>query len=139
MLRLNRLYAETISADFYIKNRFPAYTYDKLLLGLIDSHIYVKDPQALAILEQTTNTALPHLPGHAIEHDHPWRPDKDPNDASWNWDESYTMPENLFLAYKRGAGRRYYDLDLSTSTIKRGSIRSRETRTCSPAGTPTAT
>jgi len=33
VLRLNRLYAQTITADFYIKNRFPAYTYDKLLLG----------------------------------------------------------------------------------------------------------
>ncbi|MGD0894289.1 MAG: beta-L-arabinofuranosidase domain-containing protein [Terracidiphilus sp.] len=112
VLRLNRLYAQTISADFYIKNRFPAYTYDKLLLGLLDSHTYVKDPQALAILEHTTNVALPHLPGHAIEHDHPWRTDKDPNDASWNWDESYTMPENLFIAYQRGAGQRYYDLGL---------------------------
>jgi len=112
VLRLNRLYAETITADFYVKNRFPAYTYDKLLLGLIDSHTLVNDPQALAILEQTTNTALPHLPGHAIEHDHPWRTDKDPSDASWTWDESYTMPENLFLAYKRGAGQRYYDLAL---------------------------
>ena len=112
VLRLNRLYAETISADFYVKNRFPAYTYDKLLLGLIDSHNYVKDPQALAILEHTTDTALPHLPGHAVEHGHPWRTDKDPKDDSWTWDESYTMPENLFLASQRGAGRRYYDLGL---------------------------
>ena len=112
VIRLNRLYAQTISADFYIKNRFPAYTYDKLLLGLIDSHTYVKDPQALAILEQTTNTALPHLPGHAVEHDVAWRTDKDPNDASWKWDESYTISENLFLASQRGAGRRYYDLGL---------------------------
>jgi hypothetical protein len=112
VLRLNRLYAETITADFYQKNRFPAYTYDKLLIGLLDSHTYVKDPQALAILEKTTNTALAHLPGHAVEHDHPWRADKDPSDASWNWDESYTMPENLFLAYQRGAGQRYYDLGM---------------------------
>jgi uncharacterized protein len=112
VIRLNRLYAETITADFYIKNRFPAYTYDKLLLGLIDSHTYVKDPQALAILEQSTNVALPHLPGHAIEHDQPWRTNKDPKDASWTWDESYTMPENLFLAYQRGAGQRYYDIAL---------------------------
>ena len=112
VLRLNRLYAQTITADFYIKNRFPAYTYDKLLLGLIDSHTYVKDPQALAILEQTTNTALPHLPGHAVEHDVRWRMDKPADDASWTWDESYTMPENLFLAYQRGAGQRYYDLGL---------------------------
>ena len=112
VLRLNRLYAQTISADFYVKNRFPAYTYDKLLLGLLDSHTYVKDPRALAILEQTTRTALPHLPGHAIEHDVPWRRDKDPKDLSWTWDESYTMPENLFLAFQRGAGRQYYDLAL---------------------------
>jgi hypothetical protein len=32
------------------------------------------------------------------------------DDISWTWDESYTMPENLFLASQRGAGRRYYDL-----------------------------
>ncbi len=112
VLRLNRLYAETITGEFYEKNRFPAYTYDKLLLGLLDSHTYVKDPQAMAILEQTTNTALPHLPGHAVEHGVRWRMDKDPNDESWTWDESYTNSENLFLAYKRGAGQRYYELGL---------------------------
>lgn len=112
VLRLNRLYAETISADFYIKNRFPAYTYDKLLLGLLDSHTFANDPQAMAILEQTTTTALPHLPGHAVEHDTPWRAEKDPRDLSWTWDESYTMPENLFIAYQRGAGRQYLDLGL---------------------------
>ena len=110
VLRLNRLYAQTITGDFYIKNRFPAYTYDKLLLGLLDSHTLVHDPDALAILEHTTNTALPHLPGHAIEHDHPWRTDQDPDNLEWNWDESYTMPENLFLASARGAGPRYRDL-----------------------------
>jgi hypothetical protein len=38
--------------------------------------------------------------------------DKPADDISWNWDESYTMPENLFLAYQRGAGHRYYDLAL---------------------------
>ncbi len=112
VLRLNRLYAQTITADFYVKNRFPAYTYDKLLLGLLDSHTYVKDPQALAILEQTTNTALPHLPAHAVEHDVAWRTDKDKDDLSWTWDESYTISENLFLASQRGAGQRYYDLGL---------------------------
>ncbi len=112
VLRLNRLYAQTITGEFYVNNRFPAYTYDKVLLGLLDSHTYAKDPQALAILEQTTNTALPHLPGHAVEHGVQWRMDKDKDDLSWTWDESYTMPENLFLAYQRGAGRRYYDLGL---------------------------
>lgn len=112
VIRLNHLYAQTITADFYIKNRFPAYTYDKLVLGLLDSHTYVKDPQAMAILEQTTNTALPHLPGHAVEHNVRWRMDQPVDDESWTWDESYTISENLFLAYQRGAGRRYYDLGL---------------------------
>ena len=112
VLRLNRLYAQTITADFYTKNRFPAYTYDKLVLGLLDSHTYVHDPQAMAILEQTTNTALPHLPEYAVEHNVRWRMDKPADDESWTWDESYTIPENLFLAYQRGAGQRYYDLGL---------------------------
>ena len=110
VLRLNRLYAETISGEFYEKSRFPAYTFDKLTIGLLDSHTLAHDPEALAILERTTNTALPHLPGRAIEHDHRWRMDKDPDDASWTWDESYTLPENMFLASERGGGPRYFDL-----------------------------
>ncbi|MGO8720604.1 MAG: beta-L-arabinofuranosidase domain-containing protein [Acidobacteriaceae bacterium] len=108
VLRLNQLYARTISPDFYIKNRFPSYCYDKLVLGLLDSHTFADDPDALAILQRTTDTALPHLPPHAVDHGVPWRSDRYGN--SWNWDESYTMPENLFIAYRRGAGRRYYDL-----------------------------
>jgi len=107
VLRLNRLYAQTISGDFYDKNRFPTYCYDKLVLGLIDSQRYVGDPDAFAILNRTTDVALPHLPGKAIEHDVVWRPGKD---ESWTWDESYTVSENLFLAYQRGAGDRYKTL-----------------------------
>jgi len=105
--RLNRLYAKTISGDFYEKNRFPAYCYDKLVCGLIDSHQLVHDPEAFSILEQTTNTALPHLPGKAIEHGQRWR--QNPAEG-YTWDESYTISENLFLAYQRGAGDRYRTL-----------------------------
>lgn len=112
VLRLNRLYAQAISGEFYVKSRFPTYTYDKLAIGLLDSHTWAHDPQALAILEQTTDAALPHLPGRAVEHDRRWRMDKAPDDASWTWDEPYTLPENMFLAAKRGAGRRYFDLGL---------------------------
>ncbi len=104
VLRLNRLYAQTIDGQFYENNRFPAYCYDKLVCGLIDSHQFAGDPDAFAILDKTTDTALPHLPKQAIEHGDVWRPGKD---VSWTWDESYTMPENLFLAYQRGAGDRY--------------------------------
>ena len=107
VLRLNRLYAQTISGDYYDKNRFPTYCYDKLVCGLIDSRTYVGDPDAFSILERTTNTALPHFPKHAVEHGKDWRPNKD---QSWTWDESYTISENLFLAYQRGAGERYREL-----------------------------
>jgi DUF1680 family protein len=109
VLRLNRLYAQTISGDFYENNRFPAYCYDKLVLGLIDSHQLVGDPDALAILEQTTDVALAHLPKTAIEHGVSWRPG---TDESYTWDESYTISENLFLAFQRGAGARYKTLGL---------------------------
>jgi DUF1680 family protein len=109
VLRLNRLYAETISGDFYEKNRFPAYCYDKLVMGLIDSHQFVGDPDALAILEHTTDVALQHLPKTAVEHGVIWRPGKD---ESYTWDESYTISENLFLAFQRGAGERYKQLAL---------------------------
>jgi DUF1680 family protein len=104
VLRLNRLYAQTISSDFYVKNRFPAYCYDKLVCALMDSHQYVGDPDAFSILEHTTNTALPHLPGKAIEHGRRWR--ENPGEG-YTWDESYTISENLFIAYQRGAGERY--------------------------------
>ena len=107
VLRLNRLYAKTISGDFYEKNRFPAYCYDKLVCGLIDSHEFAADPEAFSILDRTTDAALPHLPRAAVEHDTVWRPGKD---VSYTWDESYTISENLFLAYQRGAGQRYRSL-----------------------------
>ena len=107
VMRLNRLYAQTISGDYYEKNRFPAYCYDKLVCGLIDSQKYVRDPEAFSILNRTTDTALRHLPAHAVEHGIAWRSNTDP---SWTWDESYTISENLFLAYQRGAGNRYREL-----------------------------
>jgi uncharacterized protein len=107
VLRLNRLYAQTISGDYYDKNRFPTYCYDKIVCGLIDSHRYVGDPDAFSILDRTTNAALPHFPKHAVEHGKDWRPNKD---ETWTWDESYTISENLFLAYQRGAGERYREL-----------------------------
>jgi uncharacterized protein len=104
VLRLNRLYSESISGDYYEKNRFPTYCYDKMVCGLIDSHRYIGDPDAFEILDRTTDAALPHFPPQAVEHDTSWRPNKD---ESWTWDESYTISENLYLAYQLGAGDRY--------------------------------
>lgn len=107
VLRLNRLYGRAISPDFFANHRFPAYCYDKLVMGLLDSHKLVSDNSALALLYETTNAALPHLPKKAIDREVEWRQGKD---QSFRWDESYTCPENLFLAYQRGAGIRYRDL-----------------------------
>jgi len=110
VMRLNRLYAQVIDDSFYgDKNRFPAYCYDKIVCGLIDSQKYVGDPLAWQILGKATDTVLPHLPPKAVEHGTNWRPGKD---ESFNWDESYTMPENLFLAYQRGAGERYRNMGI---------------------------
>jgi len=99
VLRLNRLYAGTISGEFYENNRFPAYCYDKLVCGLMDSHRLARDPDAYRILEHTTDTALPHLPGKAIEHGKVWRLKKD---DTYTQDESYTIPENLFWRISAG-------------------------------------
>jgi hypothetical protein len=109
VLRLNRLYVKTVAPAFYTKNRFPAYCYDKIVCSLIDSHEFAHDPEAFAILDHTTDIAAPNLPGQALDRDiqDKWRPCPNP---SWTWDESYTMPENLFLAYQRGAGKRYHDM-----------------------------
>ncbi len=107
VLRLNQLYAKAISGDYFEKNRFPAYCYDKLVCGLIDSRQFAGDRDAFEILDRTTNVALPNLPATAVEREQSWRAGKD---ISYNWDESYTLPENLFLAYRRGAGERYREL-----------------------------
>ncbi len=107
VLRLNGSLGESISGDYFEKTRFPAYSYDKLVCGLIDSHRFAGDPNAFSILDKVTDVALPHLPDKAIERDVNWRAGKD---FSYGWDESYTLPENLYLAAQRGAGKRYRDL-----------------------------
>ncbi len=107
VLRLNRLLGESISGDYFEKTRFPAYSYDKLVCGLIDAQKFAGDPEAFATLGKVTEIATPHLPGKAIERDTQWRPGKD---YSFGWDESYTLPENLFLAWERGAGDGYREM-----------------------------
>ena len=108
VLRLNRLYAQTISGDYYDKNRFPTYCYDKILCGLIDSHQIRGRSRCLRRSSNERRTRRCRtFPKHAVEHDIAWRPNKD---KTWTWDESYTISENLFLAYQRGAGKRYREL-----------------------------
>lgn len=109
--RLVRAYAATVepSGKLYVENRFPAYLYDKLVCGLIDAKAYVNDPLAADTLLRTTDAALKYLPPKAIpRHETPALHHEDLTEH-W-WDESYTLPENLFLAWQRIGDPRYRQL-----------------------------
>jgi uncharacterized protein len=105
------LYEPAISGRFYKNFRFPAYNYDKLVIGLIDAQYIAGLPQAGRLLALTTDAAEPYLPPHALDRDEPqrkWRASVGDNTTDdYTWDESYTGAENLYLAYQRGAGERY--------------------------------
>jgi DUF1680 family protein len=106
--RLVAGFAPTISKKFYEDYCIPAYTFDKTNCGLIDAHQFAQDPQALAVLHRATDAVLPFLPPKALDRtEMAARPHKN---ISWTWDETYTLPENFYLAYQRGAGARYRQL-----------------------------
>ena len=109
--RLVRGYAQTIdpTGKFYVDYRLPAYTFDKTCCGLIDAHEFAQDPDALKVLWQSTQAVLPYLPERALSRAE--QRARKHKDTSYTWDETYTLPENLFLAYQRGGGdQRYRDL-----------------------------
>ncbi|MGA9672933.1 MAG: beta-L-arabinofuranosidase domain-containing protein [Terracidiphilus sp.] len=106
--RLIRAFAPAITSHFWDDNRFPAYTYDKISIGLLDAHQFAAAPDALKVLDKTLDSVSAHLPPGGISRAEQYaRPHKD---ESFCWDEPYTLPENLFIAYNRGAGERYRDL-----------------------------
>ena len=113
--KLDRLlthYGTAISSRFYANFRFPAYNYDKLVIGLIDAHRFAGMTQAFGLLDRTTDAALPHLPPRALDRGEPqrrWRRSAG-EDTAADYDEPYTLPENLYLASERGAGERYRQL-----------------------------
>src|SRR5215467_2834971 len=99
--RLVKGYADTLDdkAIFLKGYRLPAYTYDKLSCGLIDAHEFARDPLALDVHEKLTHAIIPYLPEKALSRqEQRSRPHKD---TAYTWDETYTLPENLFLAYQR--------------------------------------
>jgi len=106
--RLVSTYAAAVSPNFFKGNRFPAYTYDKISIGLLDAHEFASDPNALNALNATLDAALPSLPPRALSRDEQGALHTD--NPSYGWDEPYTLPENLFLAWKRGAGDRFLPL-----------------------------
>lgn len=106
--RLVAAFAATISPRFYQGYHLPAYTYDKTACGLIDAHQFAHTPRALEVYNAATDAVLPFLPEKALARSEQYaRPHKNEADC---WDETYTLPENFFLAWRRGAGRRAHDL-----------------------------
>jgi uncharacterized protein len=71
---------------------FPAYTYDKHLVGLLDAYRFAGLGSALEVLRRVTRGGLRFLPPRAYD-----RQFEAPKPSPY--DESYTLPENLFYAY----------------------------------------
>lgn len=106
--RLVRGFAPTATKDFYRDYCLPAYTFEKTLGGLNDAHQFAGDPVAFDVLNKATDAVLPWLPEKALNRQEmAARPHKN---VAYTWDESYTLPENFYIAFTRGAGDRYRQL-----------------------------
>ena len=105
MVRLLGGFAPTVTPEFYRDYPLPAYTYDKLLIGLIDATRFGGHEPARRLIDRVTDAALPWLPGHARDRQIPLVPA--PRNEAAGWDETYTLAENLYLAGAIGAGERY--------------------------------
>lgn len=106
--RLVRGYAAAVTPKYFENCTLPAYAFDKLNCGLIDAHQFARDPMALSVLDHATDAALPNLPEKALT-----RPEmraRPHRNIACTWDESYTLPENFFIAYKRSGNPRYRSL-----------------------------
>jgi DUF1680 family protein len=114
LAKLERLldgYGQAISERFYTNFFYPAYNYDKMVLGLVDAHRYANVPGAYDLLNRTTDVAEPHLPPQALDRAEPqrlWRVAMgETATEEYTRDESYTLPESLYTAFHEGAGERY--------------------------------
>ena len=102
----------TIDSDGYsypslkASTAFPAYTLDKNVVGLLDAYQFAGVAPALDTAQRIIKGGLRYLPPRAIERAE--APRQTP------YDESYTLPENLFYTYEltgdeffRGLGKQY--------------------------------
>lgn len=103
-------YTPTISKKFFENYYLPAYTYDKLAIGLIDAFQHVGIIEAKEALAKLTEAVLPFLPEKALTREE--RRARPYTTEAEIWDEPYTLPENLFLAWQLGMGEQYKTLAL---------------------------
>lgn len=108
MQRLIVEYTKIPPEKYYKGLRYPGYTYDKLVCALIDAHKWAGQTDAFDILNATTDSVLSIIPNKALSHE---ELRKLPHqDESYCWDELYTLPENLYVAFQEGAGDRYKEI-----------------------------
>ena len=106
--RLVKGFGATVTEKFYRDYPLPAYTFDKTNMGLLDAHQFAADPMALPVLSKATDAVLPHLPaGPQTRVEACAMPHKN---ISFCWDETYTLPENFYIAYLRSGDVRYRKL-----------------------------
>lgn len=108
--RLVNGYGKVVATNdrYFVDLRYPAYTYDKLVCGLMDAHQCAGVAEARAILQATTTAARPHMPDRALTPDE--RKTWPHKDETYTWDEAYTLAENLFLAHEVFGDRQYFDM-----------------------------
>jgi DUF1680 family protein len=98
----------TLVSRFYDGYHLPGYTFDKTFCGLSDACYLAGVESAKPAMKAALDAALPHLPEKALsrmeQHARLHKIDGD------TWDETYTLPENLFLAYQRTGDARYRDV-----------------------------
>ncbi|HEX8524786.1 MAG TPA: beta-L-arabinofuranosidase domain-containing protein [Tepidisphaeraceae bacterium] len=105
-----KAFAETLSAEksFLQGNRFPAYIFDKMVIGLVDAHRFAGNPEALDVLAKWVEKSKKHLPEKALTRkEMAERPHKD---VTFTWDESYTLPEYLFIAAEVTGEKAYAEM-----------------------------
>ncbi len=106
--KLVKGFSATVTEKFYNNYPLPAYTFDKTNMGLLDAHAFAADPMALEVLHHATDAVLPHLPpGPQTRVEACALPHKN---ISYCWDETYTLPENFYIAYLRSGDVRYRKL-----------------------------
>ena len=108
--RLVSNFGPAITPHFWDDHRFPAYTYDKISCGMIDAHQFAGNAEAFKAMDATLDSVSKYLPPGPLSRAEQYaRPHRD---ESFCWDEPYTLPENAFLAWQRGAGDRYRELGI---------------------------
>ena len=107
--RLVHGFAATLGPDgnCYASRRaqiaFPAYMYDKIVIGLLDAYRFAGVGSALDVLERATQGAVRAMPGRAFDRTFE-APKQSPDD------ESYTVAENQFYAYEVTGKTEHLDL-----------------------------